>query len=373
MKCVASQTVFWYLTRRLVGPVLAALAIFTLVDVLGEGADRLAGWFRAGVALDGFGYLALRVPFMVSQLIPVAILGGVMFAFAMLHRAEEVTALQALGVSRTQIGLPVFVLAVVASLANFTLAERVVPITDRRAHQLLQGSLRRGSPEESAKERVWLRTRAGFLTAARYDRRRQELQDVMIFDLGAYPRLHTIVQADSAVWNGHEWVLSGTQELGFKSDGSLTTARTPGVLDASPADLNSRAAFNPDELSLSELNRLIAELARVGFVPAALQVMRALKFALPASALVMAALGLAGSLEPAPRRSAMGARIAYAIGSGVGYWILLGFTVSLGKAGVLWPWPAAWLPNLLFGMLALALFLFGEEKGAVGFRREAVA
>src|SRR5208282_931654 len=122
-KLIASPTVFWYLTRRLAGPVLVALAVFTLVDVLGEGADRFAGWFRSGVAIDGFGYLALRVPFMVSQLMPVAILGGVMFAFAMLHRAEEVIAIQAVGISRAQMSLPVFALGIALSLGNFALAE----------------------------------------------------------------------------------------------------------------------------------------------------------------------------------------------------------------------------------------------------------
>ena len=366
MKCIASRTVFWYLTRRLSGPVLLALSIFTLVDLLGEGADRLAGWFRAGVALDGFGYLALRIPFMVSQLMPVAILGGVMFAFAMLHRAQEVTALQAVGVSRAQMALPVFALAVLLTLVNFELAERLVPITDRRAHHLLEARLRHDSTLERDSRRVWLRTHAGFLMAERYDQRRGELQDVTIFRLGAYPKLDAIVQVRSALWNGHDWVLSGIQGMGFKADGSITPARPQRVLEASPADLNSRVGFNPEELSLSELNRFIDELGRYGVVPAALRVLRALKFALPASCLVMAALGLAGSLEPTPRRSALGAKIAFAVGAGVGYWILLGFTVSLGKAGVVSAWPAAWLPNLLFGALALSLFLLGEEKTAAG-------
>lgn len=373
MKLAASPTVFWYLMRRLIGPVLMALAVFTLVDVLGEGADRFAGWFRSGVALDGFGYLALRIPFMVSQLMPVAILGGVMFAFAMLHRAEEVIAIQAVGISRTQMGLPVFVLGIALTLGNFALAEGLVPLTNGRAEQLLEVKLRRGSAAERDSHRVWLRTRGGFLMAESYDRRHAELREVTIFRLGAYPRLDAITQVEHAWWNGHAWVLSGIQELAFKPDGSITAVHPAGGLGASPTDFNAIVAFKPEELSLHELNRFIDELGRYSVVPTELRVLRALKFALPASCLVMAVLALAGSLEPAPRRSGLGKKIGFAVGAGVGYWLLLGFTVSLGKAGVVPPWPAAWLPNLLWSALALSLFLLGEEKAAAGSQRDAAA
>ena len=370
MKLIASPTVFWYLTRRLIGPTLSALAVFTLVDVLGEGADRFAGWFRSGVALDGFGYLALRVPFMLSQLMPVAILGGVMFAFAMLHRAEEVIAIQAVGISRSQMGLPVLALGIVVTLGNFALAEGLVPITNGHAQQLLEVKLRHGSVAERDSQRVWLRTRSGFLMAERYDRRHSELHEVTIFRLGAYPQLDAITQVQRASWNGHAWVLSGIHELAFRPDGSITPVRPNGSLGATPTDFNAIVAFKPEELSLRELNQFIDALGRYGAVPAELRVLRALKFALPASCLVMAVLALAGSLEPTPRRSGLGKKIGLAVGAGVGYWLILGFTVSLGKAGLVAAWPAAWLPNLLWGALALSLFLLGEEKAATSARRQ---
>jgi lipopolysaccharide export LptBFGC system permease protein LptF len=47
---------------------------------------------------------------------------------------------------------------------------------------------------------------------------------------------------------------------------------------------------------------------------------------------------------------------------GFGYWVVLGFTSSFGHSGVIPPWLAAWLPNLVFATLALSIFLFGEER-----------
>ena len=362
MKLVVSPTVFWYVTRRIALPILMALAAFTLVDLLGEGSDRFAGWFRSGVELEGMRYLALRIPFMMSQLLPVAILAGVMFAFAILHRAEEVTALQAVGISRVQLALPVFVIAAALTLVDFGLSERVVPVTNRWSRQMLQTELSRNRTAHKP-EKIWVRIRDGFLMADHFDKARDELEDITVFRLGPYPMLHAIQQVQRAHWDGRQWVLSGVHDLDFRRGDRIEATAQTEPLETSPSDLRALASStNPEELNLAELDRFIAELRRNGLAPAAYLVVRAMKFALPFSCLVMAALGFAGSLEPTPRRSALGGKIAFAVASGVGYWVVLGFTVSLGKSGILPAWPAAWTPNLLFAGLAMSIFLLGEEK-----------
>jgi lipopolysaccharide export system permease protein len=112
---------------------------------------------------------------------------------------------------------------------------------------------------------------------------------------------------------------------------------------------------------LAELDAFIGELRREGLAPNGYLVVRALKFALPCSCLVMAALGLALSLKASPRRSGFGPKIGLAVATGVGYWIVLGITVSLGKSGLMPPWTAVWTPNFLFGGIALSIFLYDEE------------
>jgi lipopolysaccharide export system permease protein len=316
------------------------------------------------VELEGFRYLLLRVPFMMSQLLPVSVLAGVMFTFAMLHRSEEVTALQAVGISRSQLALPVFAVATLLTVFNFVLSERIAPITNRWSRQLLESELSR-NPHQQRSDKIWVRTRHGFLMADRFDKASHELEDITVFELGPYPTLHVIQQVQHARWDGREWVLSGVSDLQFERGDRIEGGSEAGALETSPADLAALESSNPDELSLAELDRFIAELRRNHLAPAAYLVVRSLKFALPFSCLVMAALGFAGSLEPTPRRSALGAKIGFAVASGIGYWIVLGFTVSLGKSDLLPPWPAAWAPNLLFASLALAIFLLGEEKQAV--------
>jgi lipopolysaccharide export system permease protein len=362
MRIIFPQTTFRYLAGRVVVPVLLTLTAFTLVDVLGEGSDRFSGWMSSGNTMVGLEYLALRVPFMVSQLLPVSLLGGIMLAFLLLHRAGEIVAFQALGISRLRIALPAFVVATVLGLFDFALAEGVVPVTNYQAHELL--SPRAGSRTNNSDTvgETWVRTKDGFMVATSYDRGRTQLKGVTVFQMGAYPEVQTILQVERAIWDGQKWKLFGVRALKVRNDQEIFRVLAGYLpINASPVDLTGARLSNPEDFSLAEIGEFISELRRKGLDPAGYLVVRALKFALPASCVILAALGIAFSLEVRPRISGLGVKLALALATGVGYWIILGFTVSLGKSGVLPATLAAWLPDFLFGLVALSLFLFGEE------------
>jgi LPS export ABC transporter permease LptG len=316
----------------------------------------------SGNTFNGLAYLALRVPFMVSQLVPVALLGGVMFAFVMLHRTGEIIAFQALGMSRTRIALPALLVAAILGLFDFALTEGVVPITNAHARKLLSLHPSGKIDNLNAAGETWVRTTDGFMAARYYDRKRAEADDVTVFLMGAYPDLRLILQAQRAIWNGRKWQLLGVRGLNVQNGGDVLPVLAGHQLtSASLSGFNSVGLSNPDDFSLAELDEFIAELRREGLDPAGYLVVRALKFALPASCVILAALGIAFSLEVKPRQSALGLKLALALVTGVGYWVILGFTVSLGKSGILPAALAAWLPDFLFGLLALSFFMFGEE------------
>jgi lipopolysaccharide export system permease protein len=58
----------------------------------------------------------------------------------------------------------------------------------------------------------------------------------------------------------------------------------------------------------------------------------------------------------------LGRSFGLAIVIGFGYWLSLGITASLGRSGLLPAVIAAWLPNFMFAMIAMSIFLFGEER-----------
>ena len=132
-------------------------------------------------------------------------------------------------------------------------------------------------------------------------------------------------------------------------------------LDAKPGDF-SFAILSPEEFSLSELDAYILKLRRNGLDPGSYLVDRDVKYALPLSCLVLMFCGLSLSLDPVPRASSGGRAFILGLGIGIAYWIIMGFTISFGRSGLMEPWLAAWLPNFLFSMLGVALFIGGEER-----------
>ena len=163
------------------------------------------------------------------------------------------------------------------------------------------------------------------------------------------------------VWNGHKWIPDGMKVFRIDQGGVVPVDTTRLDLGLSPADF-ALLRLDPEEFSLWELNRYIQDLRSKGLDPGGYVVDRDLKYAMPFSCLIMVALGMALSLDPLPRNLSLGRSFGLAIVIGFGYWLAMGITTSFGRSGLLTPWISAWLPNVVFAMITLSIFLFGEER-----------
>ena len=77
----------------------------------------------------------------------------------------------------------------------------------------------------------------------------------------------------------------------------------------------------------------------------------------------MVALGIWLQPRSAARNLSLGRSFGLAIIIGFAYWTALGITSALGRSALLPPAPvAAWIPNFMFAMIAISIFLFGEER-----------
>jgi lipopolysaccharide export system permease protein len=355
-------TAAWLVIKIFAETFLAALITFLVLDLLASFIDKFDDLMSYGLLRPaGIEYLLLKLPLMMAQLIPIACLTGVLLGLAMLNRNGELLALQGLGISRLGIGLPLLMISAVLSLVTFGLSESIVPAATRRSKYLLDSVIQH-QPQFIYSGQNWLRTRDSFVEIKSYDALRKRLVGVRIFQIGSQYALGAIYSADSADWNGKDWTFSGLKVLNLRHPGSLAAAATREFhLDARPGDF-SFAILSPEEFSLSELDDYIAKLRRNGLDPGTYLVDRDVKYALPLSCLVLMFCGLALSLDPVPRASSAGRGFILGLGIGLSYWITLGFTISFGRSGVMSPWLAAWLPNLLFSVLGVALFLTGEER-----------
>lgn len=358
-----SPTLDRFLGGHFLGPFLVCLGAFTAAYLLGDIFDRFDDLMRyGGLGLLGLEYFALKLPLIISQLLPVAALAGVLLGFALLNRTGEVLACQQLGISRLEMAVPVLFLAALVSIADFAISETVVPIATREAKHLYQVQLqRRKIYGIFFNRRIWVRVTDGFMSANDYDGHKKMLHGVTLYRVSRNYGLMQVEHAPEAKWNGHQWKPVGL--TAFKLlEGGKVEATAPGAfrVDVKPADFNL-LRMDPDEFSLWQLDSYIRNLRHKGLDPGGYLVDRDLKYAMPLACVIMAALGLALSLDPLPRSLSIGRSFTLAIAIGFGYWLMFGLTSSLGRSGLIVPWLAAWIPNITFTILAASLFLFGEE------------
>ncbi len=353
-----------FLAAQFFGPFLVCLTGFTAAYLLGDMFDRFDDLLRyGGLGLLGLEYFALKLPLIVSQLLPVASLAGVLLGFALLNRSGEVLACQQLGISRLEMATPILVLAVLISGANFAISETLVPQATREARYLYDVQLKRRELKGVfANRRIWVRERDGFASADSYDSRRKELYGVTLYMISGDYGLTDIVHAAKARWNGRNWIADGLTDYTLGKNGAVSATDSARFrLQLHPSDL-SLLRLDPDEFSVWELERYIRDLRSKGLDPGGYIVDRDLKYAMPLSCLIMVALGMALSLDPLPRHLSLGRSFGLAIVIGFAYWLAFGISTSLGRSGLMPAWAAAWLPNATFAIITLSIFLFGEER-----------
>ena len=281
----------------------------------------------------GLEYFSLKIPLIVSQLLPVACLAGVLLGFALLNRSGEVLACQQLGISRLEMTIPVLVVALMIAIFNFALSETVVPFATRQARYLYEVELKKRELKGVFdNQRIWVRVRNGFLSADRYDASDADLRGVTLYRVGPDYALRDIVHARTAEWNGKAWMPERRHDLsalrhnngnGRHRRGNIPLADRAELFGRSlkPSDL-SLLRLDPEEFSLWELDRYIATLRRKGLDPGGYLVDRDLKYAMPLSCLIMVALGTCAQPRSLAAQRVAGAqlrpryrRLASAIGS----------------------------------------------------------
>ena len=194
-----------FIASQFFGPFMVCLAAFTAAYLLGDMFDRFDDLIRyGGLGLLGLEYFALKLPLIVSQVMPVACLAGVLLGFALLNRSGEVLACQQLGISRLEMAVPVLLVAVLISGFDFLISETVVPAATREAKYIYSVELKKRSLKAVfANRRIWVRVRDGFVSADRYDKKDAQLKGVTHYELDDEFGLKDLVHASTAKWDGH--------------------------------------------------------------------------------------------------------------------------------------------------------------------------
>lgn len=349
-----------YLLQRFAGAFLGALVVMALLNLLGDVLNRVDNLMAQDAALStAVRYFLYRLPLTVSRVMGFAALFAAFLTLGSLARRNELTALQAGGLSLHRLTLPFLLAALGVSAVLFFWNETAAPSATRKAKHLYDVEVhKRERRSVFGNDEIWMRSNDAFLRADDFDSRENRLRGLVLYRLTPDFAFAGIIETPAASWNGAHWVPHGGAEWRLLEDGSLSRrplgARLP--LDRRPKDFRVFAR-SPDEFGYFELRERIGNLRDKGVDTVRDEVDLYTKLAIP---LAMPFTVLLAAAFAVKRRGGLALNFALTLAVGFSYWVLLGFCVSLGKAGAMPPWLSAWLPNVIVGSLSLFLYTGSE-------------
>ncbi len=351
-----------YLAQQFLTLFAPILAAFVLLYIVIDLFDRLDIFLRHDATVSAAArYFVFKIPLMLTQITPPAVVTAVLLMFGTLGRRNEIIALRSGGISLGQTAIPVLSLALAISAGALLWNETVVPYASRQFQLVNNLEIRKRALRGVLSERaIWYHGADGFYHIDYVDRAQQAVFDLTIYRLDELFRLRSVVRVPRADWVDGRWQVTGALEYPMGAENVTAEPLPPdGLRIAETLDDFLEVQREPEELSFAALHARINSLARKGIDASYYLVDLHLKLALPFASCVLAvvAVPIAGRLR---RHPSIAAIVGLGTAVGFGYWVVLGLSTSLGQTGAIPPVVAAWAANAIYLLLGAALFLSSD-------------
>jgi len=347
-----------YLFVLTAGRILAALAVLVgilqildLLEVTTEILDRKLG--AAGV----FYYGLLRLPRLIEQAAPLAVLAGSLFAFAKLAGESAVTAMRSTGISAYRVTALALPAAAVLAALQLLIGMVVAPRADATLSEWWQAT---APQEESSGPRDALTFRVGDeIVVGRPSEDARRIDQLTIYRRDASGRLVQRTTADSAVFENGAWRLAAPRFETIQGGGGVSTGGAEAMTwtqNIRPADIQALQAGGA-AITPSEARRALQ--GGVSVRPKSFydtQVQRA--WAAPFACIVMLLLAAPAAL--ANFRGGASTLIVQCLTGGLLFLVFDGAFTALGENGAAPAILAAWAAPVIFSGLGVTALLYLE-------------
>jgi lipopolysaccharide export system permease protein len=337
---------------------LGLAALMLLLEFLADSDQVIAESDHAARALGL--YMALRLPDVLAQLIPVAALLAGLLAFAELARHSELTAIYAGGLSKVRLAVAIMPVVVLIGAFQFLIEDQARPAAIRELRAWGVGDY--GTSEGAAD--TWLRRGSEILRIRRIDPAQVRLEGVTIFERDAEGNLVAKIEAARAVAEGDAWMLYDVARSRVGAAAVDRSERLRWQGDLAPGDLDVLVT-NPPEMPLLDLLRVVRHPELASQPTYRYQTWLHKRLAGPVTTAMLLFLTVALA-RPPHGRATQTVLIALGIGGGFLLWTFDGLVSNFGDLGLVPPMLAAWAPMAVIAAIATSIVLHdhGSRRAA---------
>jgi lipopolysaccharide export system permease protein len=333
---------------------LVFICIYLIVDF-----SRIDGFVKHGAQIgDIVGYYGYKIPLIIFQTIPVAVLLATVFTLGTLTENSEITAIKASGINIYQIVTPIILTSLLLSLLTMVFDEFIIPHTNKQVEYIERVKIKKKKPRGVFEPGdIWLRGEDGvFYNFQLITPEANLIKDVIIYKYDDNFQLQYRLDTKRMEWKDGAWYVKQAIMRSFDSQGmkieKLKEKPLP-QLKETPASFKE-ISKKPKAMTYQELRAYVNRLMRQGYDVNRYMVDLYGKLSFPFISLVMAIIGVPFSLRL--NRSG-GKAIGFGLSLILGfvYWVILSMGINLGYVGTLPPFIAAFGGNILFGLVGIYL------------------
>ncbi len=325
---------------------LAFIVLFLMVELF-ENIDRLMS-NKVPLAASA-AFLMYKVPPIVAQVSPIAVLLAVLLSIGILSRHGEITAIKAGGIRLMKVMGPLFVIGAIISASTLFINEAVTPGAYKKTASFERewfGSVRSGSFGKSG---IWIRGPGKIFNIRRIDLKKKELHGFTCYIIDKTFTVTGRIEARLVTFDPSGWTARAATVWSFPGDGSMTRTESAELVIEGlgpPEELGNLEDFQLTA-SFGELRQYIKGLEADGYEAYKYRTDLYGRLAFPLVNFIMIFVGIPFALKTG-RQGGVAAGVGLSVAIAFSYWIVFAVTTSLGHSGILPPLIAASFPNILF-------------------------
>lgn len=335
-----------------IGATLATLVAIFLIAEAFDKARYLGHGLDGGMLLE---YLILKIPFMISEFMPVVVLLATSIMLLELSRHQELVAMRAAGLGVNKVVAPLISAAAIVAFGTFIVSEWVTPATNQRLDQIERVNIHHLA--DTAQGIQWLKDGQHFF---RLQALGNNVFQLTMLKTDAKGHWLERIEADHATYRDGAWELNHVH-ISRPGGGNLTLDAQEHMQVAASVGPDTADPPEPRHMRFVELMKYAQDLQRAGLADAGFRFTLHRKLAVPLSCLIMALLAVALCMHMGGRLGTASWGIIAAIALGLGSYVMGTATQLLTLADYLPAAFSAWLPNMM--TLGFAGFLLLHREG----------
>lgn len=346
---------------RYFGMVLVlVVCVYLIIDFF----EKIDEFIESGLALSRIIYFAaLQLPGIIVLIMPAGVMLAVILMFGFMNRYREILALRSSGVGLYVLLRPVILCGIICSLLLFVVSELVMPFAQTQSNIIWSQEVKKRSQPDQALKDIWLKKKQTILHVNFFDPMKNTINGLILNEIDDDASIVHRLVAETAVYKDDNWILyNGMEQRRLNSDTGRYDyhyfEEEQFWLDFTPDDLKS-VIKSSEEMNFLDLMNLIAAIEDDGFDARQYRVDLQSRFSLLVSCFILCMIG-AGLAVRCRLHPQMILTVIEGIVIIFAMWLLRSLFMSLGYGQVLPPFVAAWLVNVVFGILAVFLLVNAE-------------